>query len=128
MLSANGNSASIDAMDVDPAPMSAVGQSTTSPQVLSPTPVGGPSSRVGYVYSPEMLVHFQRDTSEEDEHVERPERIRRIMSVLENRGLLLRMKELPVRPILKHEALLVHSEDHWNNIMAFESTIFTHLY
>lgn len=115
-------------MDVDSAPVNASGHSTTS-QTSTSAPIGGPLSRVGYVYSPDMLVHYKRDDIQEkveDEHVERPERLRRIMSVLKEQGLLPKMKELHIRPVLKHEALLVHSEDHWNKVMALESMVSTH--
>ncbi|KAL1759399.1 hypothetical protein FB107DRAFT_270971 [Schizophyllum commune] len=73
------------------------------------------SRAVGYVFSPEMLGH-----SKPEGHEEQPARITRIFEALQKSGCIELMIRLKIRPALKEEVILVHSEDHWNKIMAFQ--------
>ena len=66
---------------------------------------------VGYVYSPEMMIHFSPHGHPED-----PERITRIYEAIAAAGLISGMKQLPIRPVKREESLLVHSEDHWHKV------------
>ena len=66
---------------------------------------------VGYVYSPEMMIHFSPHGHPED-----PERITIIYEAIAAAGLISEMKQLPIRPVKKEESLLVHSEDHWDKV------------
>ncbi|KAL1748791.1 hypothetical protein HDZ31DRAFT_29029 [Schizophyllum fasciatum] len=73
------------------------------------------SRAVGYVYSTEMLGHCKPEG-----HEEQPARITRIYEALQASGCIDSMIRLKIRPALKEEVVLVHSEDHWNKIMAFQ--------
>ncbi|THH05529.1 hypothetical protein EW145_g4728 [Phellinidium pouzarii] len=66
---------------------------------------------LGYVYDGRMMLHAPRD-----DHWEAPARIHGINQELSNDGCLSRMKLIPIRMVRKSEALLVHSEDHWEKI------------
>ncbi|THH01237.1 hypothetical protein EW145_g6948 [Phellinidium pouzarii] len=70
-----------------------------------------PKLRFGYVYDDRMMLH-----SPLEYHPEAPARIHGIHQKLRNAGCLSRMKLIPVRMVRKMEALLVHSEDHWEKI------------
>ena len=86
--------------------------------------------KVGYVYDIRMMGHAKymdpNDMNDEDEddagdrHPEQPRRIQRIDQKLQDSGCLQLMSRLQIRPMLKHEALLVHSEDHWQKVAAIE--------
>lgn len=67
---------------------------------------------VGYVYSSEMMVHACLKG-----HPEQPERISSIFQAIKDAKYHLRMKQLPIRPVKRSEALLVHSEDHWEKVL-----------
>ncbi|KAH7927131.1 Arginase/deacetylase [Leucogyrophana mollusca] len=82
-------------------------------QRASSVPFNSPSYRVGYVYSSDMMLH-----SSSHGHPEQPDRITRIRNTIRDRGLLSKMKQLPIRPVKKQEALLVHSEEHWDKVLA----------
>lgn len=73
---------------------------------------------VGYVYSTEMTSHFSPHGHPED-----PERISRIYSALITGRHTMKMKWLPIRPVRKEEALLVHSEDHWDKVQAIKGKL-----
>lgn len=90
-------------MQVEPVP---VARASSLPPVLSL-----PSSQVGYVYSSKMMLH-----SCIDGHPEQPERISKIHSALQNAGCLRMMKQLPIRPVVRKEALLVHTDNLWDKI------------
>ncbi|SJK97611.1 related to Histone deacetylase clr3 [Armillaria ostoyae] len=64
---------------------------------------------VGVVYSTEMTSHFSLQ-----DHPEQPARISHIWHTLIVNKCNTKMKWLPIRPVHKQEALLVHSEDHWD--------------
>lgn len=76
-----------------------------------------PRYNVGYVYSSEMLKHFSMRDSE---HVERPARIEKIWDLLREKQCLDKMYNIPIKPLQKQEALLVHTENHWQKVLAFE--------
>ncbi|KAH9930390.1 histone deacetylase complex protein [Amylocystis lapponica] len=54
-------------------------------------------------------------------HEEQPERISRIFDILKDNDCLTKMRRLPIRPVLKEEALLVHTEALWDKVMAIHS-------
>ena len=99
------------------------------PQVLSsprpPSPSGPRASSVplhhhhgytvGCVYSAEMTSHFSPRG-----HPEQPARISRIWQALVHGRYTKKMKWLPIRAVRKEEALLVHSEDHWDKVQAIQ--------
>ena len=69
--------------------------------------------QVGYVYSSKMMTH-----SCARGHPEQPERISRIFDILREHDCLSRMKQLPIRRVLREEALLVHSTSLWEKVLA----------
>ncbi|KAF8530591.1 hypothetical protein BU17DRAFT_79428 [Hysterangium stoloniferum] len=77
-------------------------------------------STTGYVYDTRMLDHWPTivHDNEEDPHPEQPERISKIYSALRTAMCFKRMRKLKTRDLLKHEAMLVHSEDHWDKVDA----------
>ncbi|RDB24986.1 Histone deacetylase clr3 [Hypsizygus marmoreus] len=81
----------------------------------SSVPLYPPSFTVGYVYSTEMTSHFSPTG-----HPEKPERISQIYHTLTVGRHTKKMKWLPIRPVRKEEALLVHSEDHWDKVQAIQ--------
>lgn len=70
---------------------------------------------VGYVYAAEMTAHFDPAG-----HPESPERIVSIYHALVMAHCTPKMKWLPIRPVRREEALLVHSEDHWDKVLAIQ--------
>ncbi|TFK75379.1 histone deacetylase complex protein [Pluteus cervinus] len=114
----HGN-AEVMGMDVDiaqPKP------ATTRPPPFAPPPPRSSSVplrpteyTVGYVYSAEMTSHFSALR-----HPEQPERISRIMQAIVHARYANKMKWIPIREVRKDEALLVHSEDHWNKVYAIQ--------
>ena len=62
-----------------------------------------------------MLIHFKKSGHPED-----PDRIKRIMAILADHGLTDSMRLLPCRMVRKEEAMLVHSEDHWEKVCAIQ--------
>ncbi|KAF9529381.1 histone deacetylase clr3 [Crepidotus variabilis] len=107
-----------DSMDVDedmmttPKPVRVI--PATRPRANS-LPLVAPDYAVGYIYSSEMMAHFCPSG-----HPEQPLRIQSIWQCLKKAGLTDKMKWLPIRAARKGEALLVHSEDHWNKVVAFQ--------
>ncbi|KAF9049799.1 histone deacetylase complex protein [Panaeolus papilionaceus] len=81
----------------------------------SSVPIHPPNYTVGYVYSSDMMSHFCPGG-----HPEQPARIQRIWQNLVHHQLTKEMKWLPIREVQKHEALLVHSEDHWDKVIAIQ--------
>lgn len=79
-----------------------------------PPILGTSRINVGYVYSSKMMMH----SCSRGHHEEQPERISRIFDTLKEADCLKRMKKLPIRPILREEALLVHSEILWDKVLA----------
>lgn len=82
----------------------------------SSVPIKPQEFTVGFVYSTEMMIHFDPNG-----HPEQPERISRIHDALEEARCLSKMKRLPIRPVRKEESLLVHSEDHWDKVRDIQS-------
>ncbi|KAG6876790.1 hypothetical protein C0992_011752 [Termitomyces sp. T32_za158] len=89
----------------------------------TPNPPPRPSSvplhpsdyTVGFVYSSEMMSHFSPTG-----HPETPQRISSIYNALTTNHHISKMKLIPIRPVKKGEALLVHSEDHWDKVQAIK--------
>lgn len=112
------------AMDVDDEPSA----STTVARVVerpraSSVPLRHSGFTVGYVYSTEMTSHFSPSG-----HPEKPERISYIYHALTIGRHTKKMKWLPIRPVRKEEALLVHSEDHWDKVQAIQGRLVESLY
>ncbi|KAF4621405.1 hypothetical protein D9613_000736 [Agrocybe pediades] len=78
-------------------------------------PLNPDNYAVGYVYSSEMMSHFSPHG-----HPEQPARIQEIWLTLARDKLTEQMKWIPIREVRKEEALLVHSEDHWNKVVAIQ--------
>lgn len=76
---------------------------------------------VGYVYSSEMMQHYDPYG-----HPEQPERISRIMETIRAAHCHDKMKRLPIRPVKREEVLLVHSEDHWDKVEAIQCKSLSH--
>lgn len=111
-----------EAMDVDQQPVQTNGEFSAPAQRgprASSVPIKHPDYTVGYVYSTEMMAHFSPQG-----HPERPARIDRIWNTLQNDQLTQKMKWLPIRPVRKEEALLVHSDDHWDKVIAIQCALF----
>ncbi|KAH9481513.1 Histone deacetylase 5 [Psilocybe cubensis] len=81
----------------------------------SSLPLQPSNLKVGYIYSSEMMNHFCPGG-----HPEQPLRIQQIWATIVNEQLHKRMKWMPIREVKKGEALLVHSEDHWNKVIAIQ--------
>nr|VWO99336.1 Transcriptional repressor TUP1 [Ganoderma boninense] len=119
----NGDSTSNDGMDVDGAstasaePTFKVPPVPTRPRAASvPATLRESAYQVGYVYSSKMMTH-----SCPRGHCEQPERISRIFDILKQHGCLAEMKQLPIRRVLREEALLVHSQSLWEKVLALHS-------
>lgn len=130
-----------DAMDVDQPPSSASGphvqeqRNDSDSQVsqagpsrpplaassrrASSLPLHMPVYSVGCVYSVDMMMHFKK-IRDDDQHPEQPARIARIQGLLVQNGLYDKMKHIPIRQVKKHEAMLVHSEDHWDKVIQIQ--------
>lgn len=110
--------AEIADMDVDiqhpPAISPPRPSSPTGPRAAS-VPLVQYGYTVGCVYSAEMTSHFSPHG-----HPEQPARISRIWQALVHGRYTKKMKWLPIRPVRKEEALLVHSEDHWDKVQAIQ--------
>ena len=123
----NGAPAAHNGMDVDvdgqpdPAPDPAPAAPTAAAPVPEPRPraasvpatLRDAAFQVGYVYSSKMMTH-----SCHRGHCEQPERISRIFDILKQNGCLAEMKQLPIRRVLREEALLVHSQSLWDKVLA----------
>lgn len=70
---------------------------------------------VGYVYSVDMLLHVSLHG-----HPEQPGRIAKIFDALKGANLISKMKQIPIRPVFRNEALLVHTEEHWDKVLAIQ--------
>ncbi|KAJ6499967.1 histone deacetylase clr3 [Mycena vitilis] len=125
----------VDQMDVDTAPPSdpsqygsgimpqSAGSSSTQKPLLSnaprasSVPLHPPDATIGLVFSADMTTHCSLSP---DGHPEAPERIIRIWNALVAKHYTSRAKLIPIRPVLKQEALLVHSADLWDKIEAIQ--------
>ncbi|KAH7874747.1 histone deacetylase complex protein [Lentinula edodes] len=97
-----------EAMDVD--------VDERAPQRSASVPFQPPRDlTVGYVYSSEMTSHFNPRG-----HQEAPERITRIWQAIVDGKYNTKMQWLPIRPVTKAEALLVHSQTTWDLIEAYQ--------
>ncbi|KAF8590865.1 histone deacetylase complex protein [Ramaria rubella] len=79
-----------------------------------------PTGSTGYVYDSRMLDHWPTIEPDEPEfpHPEQPARISKIYSALRTAMCFKRMRKIATRALEKHEAMLVHSEDHWDKVEA----------
>ncbi|KAG9049554.1 Histone deacetylase hda1 [Tulasnella sp. UAMH 9824] len=104
----------------------------TATVLVNTTETGGMKTRiprVGYVYDTRMMQHTEvrdpnddeDDVDSESHHPEQPRRIECIDKKLEEAGCLDLMTKLAIRHLRKDEALLVHSEDHWQKVEAIAS-------
>ncbi|KAG8825535.1 Histone deacetylase hda1 [Serendipita sp. 399] len=78
------------------------------------------STRTGYVYDVAMMTHVHPT----EDHPETPQRISVIYQEMRIQRLLKDAVSLFFRPVERHQALLVHSEDHWDKVerIAFMTT------
>lgn len=83
----------------------------------SSVPLHPPETTVGFVYSTEMMTHHPLST---EGHPEVPERILRIWDALASKYYINKGKRIPIRQVMKQEALLVHSEDLWDKVEAIQ--------
>jgi hypothetical protein len=108
------------------------GDVTPSTPQVPPSPIPMRASSVphrlieytsGYVYSTEMMSHMCLKG-----HPEQPDRISRIFQAIKDANYITRMKQLAIRPVKRSEALLVHSEDHWDKVLDIqcESLLWIH--
>ena len=120
MAQPNGDTAVPDGMDVDGASSAEAAPTFKVPSdpprtraASVPATLRENAYQVGYVYSSKMMTHSCiRD------HCEQPERISRIFDILKQNGCLAEMKQLPIRRVLREEALLVHSQSLWDKVLA----------
>ncbi|KAF8806401.1 histone deacetylase complex protein [Phlegmacium glaucopus] len=106
-----------DSMNVDSdvvSPRVAMSIPAQRPRATS-LPANPPDYTVGYIYSSEMMSHFSPHG-----HPEQPARIQQIWQTLVRDQLTKKMKWLPIREVRRDEALLVHSEDHWDKVIAIQ--------
>ncbi|KAJ7072273.1 histone deacetylase clr3 [Mycena amicta] len=122
--------ANADAMDVDEPvvaqPVSLAANLFSTPiRMVSPpprpssVPLLHPDTDIGFVYAAEMMAHNPRYTHNGD-HPELPARISSIWDELTRNRMTGKAKRIPIRPVSKPEALLVHSEDLWDKIEALQ--------
>lgn len=102
-----------EAMDVDNEGPSS--SKRTLPRSMSVPFQPSKDLTVGYVYSAEMTSHFDPRG-----HQEAPERITRIWQAIVSEKYNTKMQWLPIRPVTKAEALLVHSQSTWDLIETFQ--------
>ncbi|KAF8485454.1 hypothetical protein JB92DRAFT_3091030 [Gautieria morchelliformis] len=79
-----------------------------------------PTATTGYVYDTRMLDHWPTIEPDENEypHPEQPARISKIYLALRTAMCFEKMHKISTRFLEKHEAMLVHSEDHWDKVEA----------
>ncbi|KAF7315593.1 hypothetical protein MIND_00074700 [Mycena indigotica] len=123
----------MEAMDVDDAIVAQPTPLTANPRKLFSEPIRmvsppprpasvpllHPNTDIGFVYSAEMMSHNPRYTPNQD-HPELPDRISAIWDELTRNHLTNKGKRIPIRPVSKPEALLVHSEDLWDKVEALQ--------
>ena len=113
---------------LDGAPMDVDDQETDNiaVRVQRPSPAPRPRAQsepfrvqkeftVGYVYSMDMLIHASLHG-----HPEQPDRIAKIFEAINGANLISKMKHIPIRPVYRNEALLVHTEEHWDKVLAIQ--------
>ncbi|CAA7259140.1 unnamed protein product [Cyclocybe aegerita] len=112
---------SADSMDVDkdpaqpPEEMATINAALPRKPRASSLPLKPPSHTVGFIYCSEMMLHCSPHG-----HPEQPLRIKSIFTILVHNQLDKLMKWLPIREVRREEALLVHSEDHWEKVVALQ--------
>ncbi|TDL21881.1 histone deacetylase complex protein [Rickenella mellea] len=120
-----GSVATIDVPKSSPSPSARAASNTSRPYVeinteratsTLATRTTSDLGSFGYVYDSRMLLHSSRS-----DHPESPDRIRKIYERLKDENILARIKRIPARKAKKSEVLLVHSEDHWDNVESIAS-------
>ncbi|KIY50308.1 histone deacetylase complex protein [Fistulina hepatica ATCC 64428] len=89
-------------------------QPAAEPSTVSPN--SSTTLPVGFVYNQEMTSHCRIDGST---HEEQPARITCIYDAIVKANYHTRMIQLPIREVQDYEALLVHTEDHWRNVLEY---------
>ena len=109
--------------DMAPPELHVNGEPDESDSVLEDGAQDEPNGSTGYVYDTRMLDHWPTIEPKEndDPHPEQPARISKIHTTLRIAQCLKRMRKLHTRLLQKHEAMLVHSEDHWDKVEAIAS-------
>ena len=109
----------LDVMDVDDDSRAASSKSKGIRARAQSVPYNSiiPNYTVGYVYSSEMTMHLKLG---DDPHPEQPLRIVRIWKILVEKEYTKKMFWLPIRTVRREEALLVHTEDHWDKVQAIQ--------
>lgn len=119
-MAANGHAQ--DDMDIDDDPSISL-LDPPIPVIPKPRassePYLSPRFRIGYIFDAQMMVHMSMDG-----HPEKPQRILSIFQKLQSNGCIERMKFIPIRKVTREEAMLVHSEDHWDKVMAISRRCF----
>ena len=84
-------------------------------------------AKTGYVYDTRMLDHWPTIQPDENEypHPEQPARISKIYFALRTAMCFKKMRKISTRFLEKHEAMLIHSEDHWDKVEAIASELMT---
>ncbi|TFK85072.1 histone deacetylase complex protein [Polyporus arcularius HHB13444] len=106
-------------VDGQPGPSKPPTRSSAGPKpraASEPATLRSTAYQVGYVYSSKMMTH-----SCARGHPEQPERISRIFDILREHDCLTKMKQLPIRRVLREEALLVHSTSLWEKVLALHA-------
>ena len=117
-----------------PVSSSSTSTNTSRPRASSdPVNKANEMHRFGYVYDIRMMAHHPVAVSgnEADDlsHPEEPRRIAMIFAKLSTNGCIKRMRQIRIRHVRMAEALLVHSENHWEKVMQIcrESSLPFHL-
>jgi histone deacetylase 6 len=108
-------------VNVPPAPAPIPGRSVSTPTMTSPFQKQR-QYRSAFVYDINMMMHRPANGTV---HPEQPARIARIFDSLKTSGCLADMGQLNGRLVTKQEAMLVHSEEHWNKVEALQSKYLT---
>ncbi|KAB5590041.1 Histone deacetylase 6/10 [Ceratobasidium theobromae] len=97
-----------------------------SPSESTPEPL-----RTGYCYDAAMTLHTQQGIDPGDpndqHHPEKPQRITCIRAILASRGLLQRMKQIPIRLVRRNEVMLVHTRDLVDKVEGLEGMTDEHI-
>jgi len=64
----------------------------------------------------------------DDPHPEQPLRIVRIWKILVEKEYTKKMLWLPIRTVRREEALLVHTEDHWDKVQAIQCKLLVQIF
>lgn len=87
--------------------------------IIKNTSLYKPPNRTCVTYDENMCLHKFGDNI--DDHPEKPSRLTRIFSALQDSGILNRCKVLPSRTATDEELCLVHTKDHVEKVKSFET-------